>query len=224
MKITKKDFKDLVFLNSLIRRWEIRPPKLLRLAFPGTIWRMPVNEKSIYLTFDDGPVPDITSWVLDCLKEHGEVATFFCVGDNIGKHPQVFKQLQDSGMGIGNHTYSHKRAWQCKKDDFFKDVNRFQEFFTTNLFRPPHGQLFPWWVKTLKKKYSKIIMWDILSKDYDPSLSPDDVYNNVMDHLRSGSIIVFHDSVKSWARIKEALPRVLVEIRKKGYRTKLFNA
>jgi peptidoglycan/xylan/chitin deacetylase (PgdA/CDA1 family) len=213
----------LVFLNRLKRKWSINPPALLRWAFPGTTWRESVKGKSVFLTFDDGPIPDVTPWVLQCLKEHDMVATFFCVGENIQKHPDVFQKLVESGMGIGNHTYSHKKAWRSNKADYLEDIDRFTELYRTNIFRPPHGQLYPWWVKNLKKRFSKIVMWDILTMDYDNALSADEVVKNVMDHLRPGSIIVFHDSIKSMPRLEMALPIVLDKIKEAGYTTALFN-
>lgn len=223
MRIIKKDFKDLDFLNNWIKKWEVRPPELWRHIFPGTVWRIPVKEKKVFLTFDDGPIPEVTPWVLDCLKKNDAVATFFCVGDNIRKHPDVFQQVRDSGMGIGNHTFSHKRAWKSIKSDYLNDVDRFGNYFSADFFRPPHGQLYPWLVKPLKKKFSKIVMWDILTRDYDQSLVADDIVRNVKDYLRPGSIIVFHDSLKSWPRLQDALPRILKEIHEKGYSTGLLN-
>lgn len=192
------------------------------MAFQGTTWREKVTEKMIFLTFDDGPISSVTPWVINCLKEHGMVATFFCVGENIQKHPEVFQMLTESGMGIGNHTHTHKKAWHSKKADYFKDVDQFA--YQTKIFRPPHGQLYPWWVRDLKKRFSKIVMWDILTMDYDNSLSANEVVSNVMDHLRPGSIIVFHDSLKAMPRLQTALPIVLDRIKKAGYASALFNS
>lgn len=219
----RQDFNDLDFLSSIINKWQTRPPLLLRMAFPGTTWRLPVKEKKVFLTFDDGPIPEVTPWVLNCLEEHGDVATFFCVGDNIRKHPGVFSLLKESGMAVGNHTFSHKQAWFSKKDDYFKDVDRFGDYFSAKLFRPPHGQIFPWWGKYLKKRFSAVVMWDILTRDYDKRLSATDVVDNVKNNLRPGSIIVFHDSLKSWPRLKEALPVVLDLLSERGYSTELIN-
>lgn len=223
MRIIKKDFNDLDFLNNWLKKWEVRPPELWRRIFPGTVWRIHVKEKKVFLTFDDGPIPEVTTWVLDCLRENNAVATFFCVGDNIRKHPDVFQQVRDSGMGIGNHTFSHKRAWKSITSDYLEDVDRFGNYFSAEFFRPPHGQLYPWLVKPLKKRFSKIVMWDILTRDYDHSLVAEDIVRNVKDYLRPGSIIVFHDSLKSWPRLKDALPRILKEINEKGYSTGLLN-
>ncbi len=196
---------------------------MLRLFFPNTIWQMPGNVKKVYITFDDGPIPEVTPWVINCLKEHGAVATFFCVGDNIIKHPDIFKQLVENKMEIGNHTYSHKKAWHCSKNEYLKDADKFQEIRHTELFRPPHGQLYPWLIKPLKKRFSKIVMWNILSRDYNKNISDDDIINNVTASLQPGSIIVFHDSVKTWPKLINVLPPVLKEINKQGYNYGLFN-
>jgi len=224
-KVTiKLDLKDLAFLNSLWRNWSIKPPLFLRLVFPGTAWQEKVTEKKVFLTFDDGPIPQVTPWVINCLKEHGMVATFFCVGDNIRKHPDVFQQLRDNGMGIGNHTYSHKKAWRSSKADYLLDVDLYSDYYRANIFRPPHGQLYPWWIKDLKKRFSKIVMWDILTMDYDVKLGANDIVNNVINNVRSGSIIVFHDSIKSMPRLQSALPIVLDWIKKEGYKSALFSS
>jgi hypothetical protein len=140
------DFSGLDFLSKLWRRWEVRPPGFLRLAFPGTTWRMPGKGRKVFLTFDDGPIPGVTPWVLSCLREHGAVATFFCVGENIQRHPETFRQVVEAGMGIGNHTYSHRKAWHSQFKDYLEDVDHFGQYHSTGLFRPPHGQLYPWWV------------------------------------------------------------------------------
>lgn len=221
--IIRKVFNDLVSLNNIWQQWEIRPPRFLRLFFPGVVWRVPVSEKKVFLTFDDGPIPEVTPWVINCLKEHNAVATFFCVGDNIRKHPEVFRLLIESGMTVGNHTYHHTKAWKSNGSTFFADVDRFQQVYLSKLFRPPHGQLFPWWIRSLKQRFSSVVMWDVLSKDYHPLLNDEDVVNNVMRFVRPGSIIVFHDSIKSWPRLEMALPIILKKLNDNGFITETLS-
>lgn len=206
-----------------MRKWFVRPPHLVRLAFRGTLWRVPEKEKKVYLTFDDGPIPEVTPWVVERLQEEGMVATFFCVGDNIRKHPEVFQLLKASGMAIGNHTFGHKRAWQTNKKDYLSDLDRFDSLHSTGLFRPPHGQLTRGLLKVLRKRYQKIVMWDILTHDYDARFSAQMVVDNALNYTRPGSIIVFHDSLKAWPRLKEALPRVLKQLKAQGYTTGLLD-
>jgi len=203
-------------------KYKITPPSLIRKLFPGTIWRVKTNEKALFITFDDGPVPEVTPWVIDCLKKYNAVATFFCVGDNVRKFPEIFKSLTDNGMAVGNHSFSHKRPKRLNKKDFFEDVDKCTEFVKSRLFRPPHGKIRPWWTSELKKRFDKIVMWDILSLDYDKNVTEEEVVNNVITNIRHGSVIVFHDSLKAWDRMKYALPIVLEFIVEKGFKTKII--
>ena len=211
-------------LSNVFRKWFVRPPHLLRMAFQGTFWRVPTKERVVYLTFDDGPIPEVTPWVIERLKEEEMVATFFCVGDNIRKHPQVFQLLQSSGMAIGNHTFGHIRGWKTNKKDYLSDLDRFDSLFSTGLFRPPHGQLTHGLLKALRKRYQKVVMWDILTHDYDARFSAKAVVDNALSYTRPGSIIVFHDSLKAWPRLKEALPLVLKQLKAQGYKTGLLDS
>jgi peptidoglycan-N-acetylglucosamine deacetylase len=204
-------------------KWKIQPPLFVRWLFPGTIWRVSSIEKCVYLTFDDGPVPEITPKVLELLNQYHAKGTFFCVGDNIRKFPEVYQILLDSGMQVGNHTYSHMKAWSSSSNAFFADVAKGLKWNPTGLFRPPHGQLYPWYIFRLKRTYRKIVMWDVLSLDYRADLSERDVVRAVTEHVRPGSVIVFHDSVKAWPRLEKALPEILEYLSHEGYRMDLID-
>jgi peptidoglycan/xylan/chitin deacetylase (PgdA/CDA1 family) len=186
--------------------------------FPTAIWRIRNKEKKIFITFDDGPIPEVNPWVIECLKSYNAVATFFCIGENIGNNPEIFNTLYDNGMATGNHTYSHIKAKLGNKKEYLENVDQSSEHVNTSLFRPPYGKIYPWWIIDLKKRFDKIILWSILSLDYDKTLSPEEVANNVIIRMKPGSIIVFHDSLKAWDRMKYALPKVLEHAIKKGYK------
>ena len=207
---------------NMLLKYKITPPSFIRNLFPGTIWRIKTNEKVVFITFDDGPVPEVTPLVIDCLKKYNAVATFFCVGDNVRKYPEIFKSLTDNGMTVGNHSFSHKKAKRLNKKEFFDDVDKCSEFVKSKLFRPPYGKMRPWWVFEMKKRFDKIVMWDILSLDYDKNVSAEDVVNNVITNIRPGSVIVFHDSLKAWDRMRYALPMILEFAIENGYKTKII--
>ncbi len=219
---TKACFNDWVSLIIKMDKWNIQPPLIMRWLFPGTIWRMARNENSVYLTFDDGPVPEVTPKVVEILNQYKAKATFFCVGDNIRKHPDVYQTVLDNGMGVGNHTYSHLKAWSHPAGVYFEDIEKGRTWNPTLLFRPPHGQLYPWYVPRLKRTFKRIVMWDVLSLDYRADLSDRDVYNTVVNNVRPGSVIVFHDSLKAWPRLERALPDILEYLNLAGYKMKLI--
>jgi peptidoglycan/xylan/chitin deacetylase (PgdA/CDA1 family) len=204
-------------------KWKIQPPLFVRWLFPGTTWRIAGPEKCVYLSFDDGPVPEVTPKVVALLNQYKAKATFFCVADNIRKHPDVYQLLMGNGMGVGNHTYSHIKAWSNAAGPYFEDVEKGRTWISSQLFRPPHGQLYPWYLPRLKRIHQKIIMWDVLSLDYRADFSDRDVYNAVVNFVRPGSIIVFHDSLKAWPRLEKALPDVLEYLKLAGYRMKLID-
>ena len=211
----------------MMTSFRIKPPKIIRTLFPGTIWHLEsLSSKcqvpssalnKVYFTFDDGPTPEITPWVIDSLNRYNATATFFCVGNNVIKYPEIFQQLLDNGMSVGNHTFSHLKAFKTTKNNYFADIDKCSEVVKSDIFRPPHGQLYPWWIPKLKKRFSKIVMWDILSLDYDSRLTAEDVVNIVTTRIRPGSVIVFHDSLKAWDRLKIALPKILEYAIEKGY-------
>ncbi len=199
------------------KQWQIQPPWFLRLLFPRTTWREKGKDKRVFITFDDGPIPEITPWVLETLKTYNAKATFFCVGDNVRKHPAIYQLLHKEGMKVGNHTYSHAPVKLGDFKTYLKDVELCGDWVNSELFRPPHGILFPWQIGKLKRKFKKIIMWDVLTMDYRQDLSPQQVFENLKKNVRSGSIIVFHDSLKAWSRLKIALPKSLEYLSKEGY-------
>lgn len=200
-----------------------QPPEFVRKLYPGAIWRMDPNEKSVYLTFDDGPIPEVTPWVLELLDKHDIKATFFMVGDNIRKHPDVFQMVIDRGHRIGNHTFNHIRGFEYLSDNYLANTDKANELMKTDLFRPPHGHMRWGQYFVLKRRY-KIIMWDLVTRDYSKKLRGPQVLANVMRYARNGSIITFHDSLKSWnnGNLQYALPRALDFLEEEGYEFKLL--
>jgi peptidoglycan-N-acetylglucosamine deacetylase len=198
-----------------------RPPYLLRKLYPKCIWRMPSSENKIYLTFDDGPVPEVTPWVLDVLDRHGIKATFFCVGENVKKYPDLYKEIVRRGHTTANHTFNHIKGLSTSNEDYFQNVERCREEVSSDLFRPPYGQIKPSQQNFLSKNY-RIIMWDVLSYDYSSAISPEKCLENVMRNTRRGSIIVFHDSLKAMPNLEFALPKALEGLKEKSYEFALF--
>ncbi len=195
----------------------VKTPVLLKKIFPNQVWSLPVQEKKIYLTFDDGPTPGITEWVLDELNKHEAKASFFLVGKNIEQHPDIVKRIRKEGHAVGNHTYNHVNGWQTPTSSYVKNSLKCGELVETNLFRPPYGRITQMQTRIMNNRY-KIIMWDVLSGDFDHSISKDKVVKNVLSHTEPGSIIVFHDSIKAQARMQHALPRVLEHYSEQGFK------
>ena len=194
----------------------VQPAILIRKLLPGSIWRMPGSGKTVYLTFDDGPTPGVTEHVLSMLSEHNAKATFFCIGNCVEKHPELFDKLMEEGHAIGNHTYSHYNGWKVSLNNYLEDVEKCNQIFKSKLFRPPYGKLSPFQFIHLRNSYT-IVMWDVLSMDYDSRLSSETCLENVLHHVRNGSVITFHDSVKAWPRLKEILPQILQELSTQGF-------
>ncbi|MDY3266573.1 MAG: polysaccharide deacetylase family protein [Phocaeicola sp.] len=199
-----------------------QPPQFLRILYPKAIWRMNKNEKAVYLTFDDGPIPVVTPWVLDLLDKYKIKATFFMVGDNVRKHPEEFQMVVNRGHRIGNHTFNHIRGLDYKGDSYLENTDKANAYLKTNLFRPPHGYMSPKQYRTLKDKY-KIIMWDLVTRDYNRKLNGKQVLGKVKKYVRNGSIITFHDSIKSEENLKYALPRAIEWLQEQGYEFKVFD-
>ena len=199
-----------------------QPPQLVRLLYPKAIWRMDKKVKAVYLTFDDGPIPEITPWVLDLLDKYQIKATFFMVGDNIRKHPEEFKMVVDRGHRLGNHTFNHIRGSEYLSDNYLENTDQANEFLKTDLFRPPHGHMRWGQYQVLKKKY-RIIMWDLVTRDYSNRLNGPQVLAKVKKYVRNGSIITFHDSIKSEQNMKYALPRAIEWLKEQGYEFKVFD-
>ena len=195
--------------------------------FPNYVWNIPANEKILYLTFDDGPTPEITDWTLDVLKQYNAKATFFCIGNNIEKHPEIFLKIIDEGHAVGNHTYDHARGWNTNTNSYIDEVITTQKIMDStivnrkselvNLFRPPYGQITPTQGKRLLKLGYKIIMWDILAFDWTDDITNEKCYQNVISKATPGSVIVFHDSIKASERMQYALPKVLDYFSEKGF-------
>ncbi|HKG06304.1 MAG TPA: polysaccharide deacetylase family protein [Pedobacter sp.] len=198
----------------------IKSPFFLRWYYPSLTWHKNRNEKVIYLTFDDGPIPDVTDFALETLKSYNAKATFFCIGDNIYKHPDIFEDIKNAGHSIGNHTFNHLKGWDTPDEIYLKNFQKCQELTKTNLFRPPYGRIKKSQITRLRSLQPNIqvIMWDVLSGDFDIDLAPDKCLHNVIKHTGSGSIVVFHDSLKAFDRLKYALPLMLEHFTQLGYR------
>ena len=200
-----------------------RTPFFLPLIYPSLTWRMPEHEKTLYLTFDDGPVPGPTEFVLDQLARISVHATFFCIGDNIRKHPAVFAALLANGHTVGNHTVNHLSGWATPARTYMENVSAFDAIAAeagldqpTRLFRPPYGRVSKNQIRMLNAY--RIVMWDVLSRDYDPSLSEEKCLLGTIAACRNGSIVVFHDSFKAWRNLEYALPRFIDHFGAMGYR------
>ena len=200
-----------------------QPPEFVRKLYPGAIWRMDPNDKAVYLTFDDGPIPEVTPWVLDLLDRYAIKATFFMVGDNIRKHPEVFRRVVERGHRIGNHTFNHIQGIKFSPAKYMANAEQANIMMETNLFRPPHGHMFWGQYLKLRQRY-KIIMWDLVTRDYSKKLRGPQVLANVMRYARNGSIITFHDSLKSWSNgnLQYALPRAIDFLVEEGCAFKLL--
>jgi peptidoglycan/xylan/chitin deacetylase (PgdA/CDA1 family) len=202
-----------------------KTPWLLKKFYPQLIWNKSSESHCIYLTFDDGPIPIVTPFVLNILKQYNAKATFFCIGDNVSKHPDIFKQIINDGHSIGNHTYNHLKGWKTADNTYLDNFLIADELLHTNLFRPPYGRIKRSQIKLLNqaKPGLNIIMWDVLSGDFDINLKPEACLQNVLKHTENGSIIVFHDSLKAYERLEYVLPRAMEEWRKAGYEFKPLN-
>jgi len=195
----------------------VRLPEFLTSLFKEAVWRFDENEAVVYLTFDDGPVPEITPWVLQVLERENIKATFFCVGENVMKYPDIYMQILDSGHSVGNHTYNHWKEIRKKDQDFFENIEKATDFINSDLFRPPHGWMKRSQYKQLIKNF-RIIMWDVISCDYNHQISPEKVISNVCNYVRAGSVITFHDSVKARKNLTNSLVPVINRIKSLGYR------
>jgi peptidoglycan/xylan/chitin deacetylase (PgdA/CDA1 family) len=193
-----------------------KTPQFVQNFFPNFTWKIPTSEKVIYLTFDDGPIPEVTPWVVDQLEQYNAKATFFCVGDNVRKYPEIFSMLKDNGHTVGNHTFNHLNGWQTENVAYFHNVRHCARLVETDLFRPPYGKLTNKQVQFLQRHY-RIVMWDVLSGDFDPKITRDQCLSNVKNHAEPGSVVVFHDNIKSFDKLEYVLPKVLAHFSEKGY-------
>lgn len=198
----------------------VKSPLLLKWYYPSLIWNKTRAQRVIYFTFDDGPIPDVTDFVLKTLKSFNAKATFFCIGDNIQKHPDIFDRLKSEGHRIGNHTFNHLKGWKTEDQVYLQNFWQCQELTNTNLFRPPYGRIKKSQISSLRTEFPElqIVMWDVLSGDFDLKLAPQKCYEQVIKHAENGSIIVFHDSLKAFDRLKYTLPRALQYFSEQGFR------
>jgi peptidoglycan/xylan/chitin deacetylase (PgdA/CDA1 family) len=201
-----------------------KTPGFVKTLFPNFVWNIDTNKKELYLTFDDGPTPEITDWVLQTLKQFSAKATFFCIGKNIEKHPEIFRNIIDEGHTIGNHTYNHLKGWKHKTKVYYKDVLKTAKILenykpddSEPLFRPPYGKFKNKQRKKLLEKGYQIILWDVLSYDWDKDVTEQTCLNNVVSAAKEGSIVVFHDSVKASLNLKYVLPKVLEYYTERGF-------
>ncbi len=221
-------FRDLLY-QSISQTIPTKTPRIIRWAFPGVLWDMKDKSrnasKTIYLTFDDGPIPEVTEFVLELLDTYNAKATFFCIGDNIRKHPAIFDRIVSKGHAVGNHTMHHLKAWKNNHQEYIQNILDCQQFINTRtgsqqktvLFRPPYGQVSPGKTRILRKMGYQIVMWDVLSKDWKQDISPEKCLQNVIRNTASGSIIVFHDSIKSVDTLYAVLPKVLKHFTEEGF-------
>jgi peptidoglycan-N-acetylglucosamine deacetylase len=207
----------------------VRPPFFVKQLYSFLTWNAPQAENTIYLSFDDGPIPELTPWVLDILKKYGLEASFFCIGENIEKYPAIFNRLIREGHSIGNHTYNHLNGWKTDTETYLENIRKCDSVISSlaadsgysrkKIFRPPYGKMKISQMKRVRTEYS-IIMWDVLSGDFDRSISKEKCLKNVLDHGRNGSIIVFHDSLKAADKLYHVLPKTIEYFSEKGFKFK----
>ena len=196
--------------------YRARTSYLIQSVFYKLVWNIPSPGKTVYLTFDDGPTPGVTPWVLKMLDVYDAKATFFCVGKNVKEYQEIYQQVIVKGHSVGNHTYQHLNGWKTNKRRYLLDVQKCARQINSRLFRPPYGRLRKVHFKVLKDQYS-VIMWDVLSGDFDKRISNGRCLKNVVDKVKRGSIVVFHDSVKAESKLRYVLPKVLYELSERGY-------
>ncbi|MBA4411294.1 MAG: polysaccharide deacetylase family protein [Bacteroidota bacterium] len=195
----------------------VRLPGFFTSLLKEAVWRFDATGRIVYLTFDDGPIPEVTPWVLGILRAEEIKATFFCVGENVMKYPEVYKQILIDGHSVGNHTFNHLEGLKKGNQEYFGNIERAAEFIDSDLFRPPHGWLKPSQFQFLKKKF-RIIMWDLISCDYNSRIKPERVFKNITDFVRPGSIVTFHDSIKAQGNLKQTLQLSIRWMKEQGYR------
>ena len=203
-----------------------KTPRILKKLFPSYTWDLKHKDnRALYLTFDDGPIPEVTEFVLSCLKEYHAKATFFCIGENVKKHPNIARQIISEDHVIGNHTMNHVKAWKTNTEAYISNTKECKnsiektlgQSISKQLFRPPYGQISPIKYKALQKLGYQIVMWDVLSKDWEQKIAPEVCLQNIIKYTEEGSILVFHDSIKASKNVYEILPKVLEYFSEKGY-------
>lgn len=199
-----------------------KTPRVIQKLFPNFTWKVPSEEKTIYLTFDDGPNPEVTPWVLEQLATYDAKATFFAIGENVEKHASVFQQIIDAGHTTGNHTYNHVSGWASDNIPFFHNTRRCARLVNSSLFRPPFGRLKPKQAQFIQRHY-RIVMWDVMSGDFDQNTTKEKCLANVINNTETGSIVVFHDSLKAKDKLEYVLPKVLAHFSALGYSFEQLN-
>ena len=197
----------------------VKTPLLLKKLYPALVWNLDREERCIYLTFDDGPIPIVTPFVLKTLKQYNAQATFFCIGDNVQKHNEIFERVKADGHTIGNHTFNHLRGWATPTDTYAENFKQCDDLLHTPLFRPPYGRIKRSQITRLREEKNDIsfIMWDVLSGDFDKNLKPETCLHQTLKNTGNGSIVVFHDSLKAFPRLEYVLPRAMKYWSKKGF-------
>ena len=199
---------------------KIKPPKFIRKLMPDLIWEIE-DENGVYLTFDDGPTPGVTEWILSTLRKHNAKATFCVLGKNAEMYPDLYQMIINEGHKVGNHTYSHQKGWSMSLERYIEDIDFAGDIVRSELFRPPYARVTLSQLRTIAKRY-KIVMWDIISRDYNRALPPEKCLKNVTDHIAPGSIVVFHDSEKAFKNMSYALPRTLKKVKEMGLKCKII--
>lgn len=200
--------------------YPVKTPAWMRLIYPQALWRMPASDPVLYLSFDDGPHPEITPFVLDCLNRYEARATFFCVGQNVEKYPGTYALLLQQGHRVGNHTFHHLNGWRTPDDHYLDNIQQAGELIRSDLFRPPYGRIRFSQQRRIRSWQTplKLVMWDVLSGDFDTGLTAERCTGQVIRHSRPGSIVVFHDSEKAFPRLEKSLPHILKYYHEKGFR------
>jgi len=200
--------------------YAVRTPWLLKKIYPTCIWNFHTHEQKIYLSFDDGPHPVATPFVLEQLKRYNAKATFFCIGKNVAEYPEIFERIRAEGHAVGNHTYNHVNGWKTADEDYFRNITEANNLIQSKLFRPPYGRITKFQIKTLQNSALKlkVIMWTVLSADFDPEISKEKCLENVSKKTRAGDIVLFHDSEKSFEKMSFALPEFLKNYSQMGFK------
>lgn len=201
----------------------VKTPQVVQNIFSDFVWSIPTDQKEVFLTFDDGPIPEVTPWVLDVLKAYDFKATFFCVGDNVRKYDSIYDRIMEEGHSIGNHTFNHLNGWTTDQETYLENIKECDLLVQSDLFRPPYGKLRRSQSQVLKL-IKTVVMWDVLSGDFDQSITPEKCLSNVLDNYSNGSIIVFHDSIKAQHNLRYTLPKYLDHLKSNGFVSKSLEA
>ena len=220
----------LLFKMTMKPYW-VKTHRFIKKLFSGYVWDIPNNSKTVYLTFDDGPTHEVTDWVLDVLKQHEIQATFFCIGNNINNNPEIFRKIIEGGHTIANHTYNHLNGWKNDNKTYFDNIEATEKAIEANggkaafrkLFRPPYGKIKGSQAAEVRRLGYRIIMWDVLSADFDRTITPEKCLQNVIKNTCEGSVIIFHDSVKAFPNVEYALPRAIEYLKEKGFKFKAIS-